>query len=156
MLIQNTAITVNAEPCWIVTNADGSPTGFEDSEPHYGTEEEARRVAQDLTSVGDPAPIVKRLDGVCASATMACGYRYDEDDEGIQHWPDTAEEFRRFLTVTMEYRTGARGALLCPADQGCEDCDGLATPLEAAEMSGQLDLPIGANRPNPSQGGEDR
>ncbi len=130
-----TAITTLPESCWIVTTADGEPTGFEDSEPHYPTEAEAQEAAASITTPGDPAPIVTRLDSPCTSATMACGYRYDEDDEGIQHSPDTADEFHKFLVYTMEYRTAPDGDLLCPHDRGCDECDEFAARLEAAEVS---------------------
>ncbi|MEU4558571.1 hypothetical protein AB0F72_09275 [Actinoplanes sp. NPDC023936] len=135
-----TAITTRTEPCWIVTLADGSPSGFEDSEPHYDNQGEAEKAATAITHADELPPIVKRLDGLCSSATTACGYRYDEDDEGIQHWPDSAEEFRKFLVFTMEYRSGERGDLLCPADRGCDECDALAADLETAEVRGQMPL----------------
>jgi hypothetical protein len=147
VLIHDTAITVTAEPCWIVTQADGSPTGFEDSEPHYASDSEARKVAYDLTCAGDPEPIVKQLDSPCASATAACGYRYDEDDEGEQHWPDSAEEFRTYLVGTADYRPGPNGSLLCPADRGCEECDALEPEVIPAEIPSQLDLPTTDVRP---------
>jgi len=131
-----TAITVNAEPCWIVTHADGSPSGYEDEEPHYATEDEARKAAADITYADDPVPVVKRLDNLCPSATAACGYRYDEDGEGVQHWPDTAEAFRVYLTGTADWREGSGGSLLCPAEHGCEECDAaLLRQYETGEVT---------------------
>lgn len=131
-------VTVNTEPCWIVTDADGSPTGFEDSEPHYATEDEANKVALDITSPGDPAPVVKVLDHLCASATAACGYTYDEDDEGVQHWPDSADAFREYLTGTADWRTGTGETLLCPVAHRCDECDAIAIQPLDAELPGQM------------------
>ncbi|GAA0493724.1 hypothetical protein Ade02nite_21230 [Paractinoplanes deccanensis] len=119
------SVTTNDHHCWIVTLADGSPTGFEDSEPHYASEDEARKFAKDITYPNDPPPIVKRLDHLCSSATTVCGYRYDEDDEGVQHWPDGAEAFQAWLVENAEYRLGAEGELLCPAVHDCNECDAI-------------------------------
>lgn len=128
-------VVTNPKSCWIVSNADGTPTGFEDSEPHYDGEDDARKVAKDIHSLGDPAPVVKQLDHLCSEATTACGYRYDEDDEGVQHWPDGAQEFQDWLTTHADYRLGADGDLLCPADRGCDECDATVLRQYEAEAS---------------------
>jgi hypothetical protein len=118
------SITTNTNPCWIVTKADGSPAGFEDSEPHFDTEAEACEAQATLTEEGEPPLVVKQLDNLCSEAVTACGYRYDEDDEGFQHWPDSAQEFQDWLT-NLGYRLDAGGELLCPVDHGCEECDAI-------------------------------
>ncbi len=130
------SVITNEHPCWVVTNADGSPVGFEDSEPHFDTEAEARKALPDFAREDEPAPVMKQLDHLCSSATTACGYRYDEDDEGVQHWPDGAEAFQAWLIEHADYRLGANGELLCPAEHGCDECD--ATVLrqyEAGEVN---------------------
>lgn len=129
-------IVTSTHPCWIVTNADGSPTGFEDSEEHYNSEDEARKAAANLAYANELPPVVKQLDHLCSEATTACGYRYDEDDEGVQHWPDGAQEFQGWLTRHADYRLDAEGDLLCPAERGCDECDAIALrQYEAGEVA---------------------
>lgn len=133
-------VTTAERPCWIVTHPDGSPTGFEDDEPHYATEAEARKFADDVTAAINPPLIVKKLDNPCSAAVTVCGYVYDQDEEGEQHWPDGAQAFQDWLTTHAGYRLSSGGELLCPLDHGCDECNALAPIAPPAELPGQMSI----------------
>jgi hypothetical protein len=137
-----TAITVRATPCWTLVHADGRPAGFEDSKPHFDTEADALKAAPGYGDVDIPAPTAKSLAGLCATATTVCGYTYDEDGEGVEHWPDAAA-LRRHLTAAG-WRFAPGGEMRCPAGHGCVDCDAAPDSPDLTRLPGQLDLITGA------------
>jgi hypothetical protein len=132
-------VTTATECCWIVVNADGSPVD-DDCESHHTTEAEAIKEAANLRYVGESAPVVKQLDHLCSSAVTVCGYVYDEDDEGAQHWPDRAEAFQDWLVKHADYRIGENGELLCPLNHGCDECNAVPQVVTPVELPGQMTL----------------
>lgn len=133
-----TAIVTRTEPCWTLIHADGRPAGFEDSEPHFDSEADALKAAPAYGDVDMPDPTAKVLDGLCSTATLACGYRYDEDDEGVEHW--TSPDLLRDHLLNDGYRPGADGAIRCPASHDCDECDALPDAPDYTPLPGQLAL----------------
>ncbi|MFI5934759.1 hypothetical protein [Actinoplanes sp. NPDC051494] len=133
------AISTYPEPCWTLVRADGRPVGPDDAEPHFDTEAQALAAVASWHDEDRPDPTPKRLTGLCSIATAACGYIYDEDDNGQQHWQDAQELHAHLLTV--DWSDLPNGEMRCSADSGaCEECDGLIPPLANAVIPGQLDL----------------
>ena len=148
------AITTRTEHCWVVVKADGRPVGYEDSEPHFDSEADAIEALPGFAVEGDPAPVVKRLDALCSSAVAACGYVYDEEGEGVEHWP-SAEDLHAHL-LTLDWRDLPDGQMHCSADPGvCDECDVLTPTPTGPEIPGQAELSFMNCRPN-SSGGEGR
>lgn len=136
-----TAIITNADPCWTLVRPDGS--NVSDFEPHFDTEAQAAEAAKRYLTDGEPTPKPDRLAGPCSIATAACGYVYDEDGEGQEHWA-SAEELHAHL-LTAEWRDLPGGEMHCSADPGeCDECDALVPPPVPAQLPGQLDLISGA------------
>lgn len=136
-----TAITTYTEPCWTFVRPDDDNAS--EFEPHFATEVQALEAVKYYTVEGKPPWTPKRLSGRCSIATAACGYVYDEDGEGQEHWP-SAEELHAHL-LTADWRDLPGGEMHCSADPGeCEDCDALLPSPAAPELPGQLDLISGA------------
>lgn len=131
-----TAIKTYSEPCWTLVRADGG--NVSEFEPHFDTEAQAREAANHYTDAGvTPAP--QRMTGLCSVATAACGYVYDEDAEGQEHWT-SAEELHAHL-LTVDWRDLPDGQMRCSADPGeCDECDALIPAPTPDELPGQLDL----------------
>ncbi len=107
-------ITQNEKTCWVLTDAAGE-------ERHYPGDLAAamKALEQDRTR-GTLAP----RDEPCWMAEALCGYVYDENGECAEHWPAPPDAFDRHL-MSVEWRRGPKGELLCPAYSTCE-CDALA------------------------------
>lgn len=133
-----TAITTRTEPCWTLIHADGRPAGFEDSEPHFDSKADALKAAPTYGDVDIPDPTPKVLAGLCSTATLACGYCYDENGEGVEHW-DSADQLRTHL-LNEGYRPGENGSLRCPAGHDCDECDGLPDAPDYTPLPGQFAL----------------
>jgi len=131
-------ITTSDSPCWTVAWPDGRPYS-EDFEAHHDTEEEAAKSVDHLLD-DEPRPIPKQLDHLCSTATTVCGYEYDRDDEGVQHWPDGADAFRDWLVKHAGYRLGEHGELLCPLDHGCDECNAVPQVVVPVELPGQMSI----------------
>jgi hypothetical protein len=131
-----TAITTRIEPCWTLVHADGSPVS--DIVPHYDTEADAVKAAGTFLLDPDQTLSPKLLDGLCSTAVLACGYRYDESNECVEHWP-SADQLRDHL-LKLGYRLGPDGSLRCPADMGCDECDAMPGAPDYTPLPGQLDL----------------
>lgn len=117
------AITTYTEPCWTLVRPDGA--NVSEFEPHFDTEEQARGAIGRYTDAG-VAPSPQRLAGLCSVATAACGYVYDEDGEGQEHWPSAQELHDHLLTV--DWRDLPNGQMRCSADPGaCDQCDEIAS-----------------------------
>lgn len=134
-----TAITVLDRPCWTLVQADGTEVDYDDTEPHFHSEAHARQSAEFYRRDSEPLPAPREVDGRCATATMECGYRYDEDGDGNQCWP-SADNLREHL-IGDGYRPLPDGGMRCPARMGCDECDAIPDPPVApTELPGQLAL----------------
>lgn len=143
------AITTYTEPCWTLVLPDGE--NVSEFEPHFDTEAQAIGAANRYTDAGI-RPTPQRLDGLCSVATAACGYVYDEDGEGQEHWSSPEELHAHLLTV--DWRDLPAGQMHCSADPGaCDECDEATPPPVVPEIPGQLDLINADSAPDP-QGGE--
>lgn len=135
------AITTYTEPCWTLVRPDGG--NVSEFEPHFDTEAQALEAAKRYVEDRQPVPTPRVLDGCCSVATAACGYVYDEDGEGQEHW-SSAEELHAHL-LTVDWRDLPGGDMHCSADPGaCDECDALIPPPAPAQLPGQLDLISGA------------
>lgn len=113
------AITTYTEPCWTLVRPDGGDVS--EFEPHFDTETQATEAASRYTDAG-VVPLPKRLDQLCSVATAVCGYVYDEEGEGQEHWA-SAEELHAHL-LTVDWRDLPDGQMHCSADPGgCDECD---------------------------------
>jgi hypothetical protein len=129
-----TSIVANPEACWALNHHDRDPADGE----HYDTRDAALAAAADHIKYGDPIPAIVQLPHLCHTATLACGYRYDEDDSWVEHW--TSAEALRTHLLKAGHRPGPDGTLCCPAGMGCIDCDATADVPDYAPPPGQLDL----------------
>jgi hypothetical protein len=137
----NRAITQYEGKCWRLEYADGKPVN--EFDPHFDSEEAALAAAPRYTDPDHKAvPVpVQEPDG-CFVAESACGYVYDEQGEGIEHW-DSAEDLLRHLVDKKGYRPGPPGQLRCPKSY-CEVCDAMPEPPAVEEpLPGQLALAVG-------------
>lgn len=106
------------EPCWVTARTDGVDCG--DPETHHHTQAEAEREA---TRLDQAAPLTAvRLDEPCWTATAECGYRYDEDGEGIEHGPTRADLLTALLAAGWRATTG--GGMTCGHNE-CDTCPSL-------------------------------
>lgn len=79
--------------CWIVRRQG---EGISAEERHY-TEQQAREEAETLNADGEPAT-VEQLTAPCVELTcQGCGWRVDEDDEGIIHF-ESIQQAREYVT----------------------------------------------------------
>lgn len=129
-----TAIVANAEPCWALNHHDRDPADGE----HYDTRDAALAAAADHIQDDDAIPALTQLPHQCHTATLVCGYRYDEDDSWVEHW--TSADAMRAHLLNAGHRPGPDGALRCPADVGCIDCDTTADMPDYSPIPGQLEL----------------
>jgi hypothetical protein len=139
------AITTYAEPCWTLVRPDSA--NVSEFEPHFDTEEQALEAVQRYTDAG-VAPTPRRLGGLCSIATAACGYVYDEDGEGQEHWT-SAEELHAHL-LTVDWRDLPDGSMRCPAEPGdCDECDMVenAVPAVAASRGTANSAPNASDAP---------
>lgn len=150
------AVTQSETPCWTLVHADGRPVGFEDTEPHFDNEEQARRAAPSYVRDEDddrPAPTTKQFNYRCFLATAECGYRYDEEGEGIEHHDDRD----RLISTLLDagWKAGPDGSMGCGEDS-CDDCSKLPADQPLVEIPGQLalapDVAPGVTRPDGSDG----
>ncbi len=109
-------ITQNKTPCWVITDPAGE-------ERHYDEETGARTGLSQRAGDGVTYTLTVR-DEPCWMAVALCGYVYDEDGECAEHWPAPPDAFDRHL-MSVEWRRGPNGELLCPEYSTCE-CDSLA------------------------------
>jgi 5'-deoxynucleotidase YfbR-like HD superfamily hydrolase len=103
-------------PCWTIMLDDGRPAGFEESEPHFLTEEDARRAKPEFQPGDEPPVYVAQLDTHCWVAHLFCGEQYvDDTDEAACHFAD-----EDVLLTSI----GERG-LFCvePGVFACDDVD---------------------------------
>jgi putative hydrolase of HD superfamily len=115
------------EPCWTIVRANGTPAGFEESEPHYLTEADARKDAPDFQREDDPPVRVIQLETHCWVAYLLCGeqFVYEGGDAPSCHFADetdvltSIEEEGLFLVEP--------GVFTCNGD-GCETCLPYAVP----------------------------
>lgn len=120
-------ITATETRCWIAVDADGKPAWHGEHETHTATREQALEdITRNYGGRTDLAPA--QLDRPCFVAVAACGSVYDEDGEGIEHWP-SAEELADLLR-SIDYTIGADGTVRCP--DFC-DCDCRAAPTGGVE-----------------------
>lgn len=134
------AIKTYTEPCWTLVRADGG--NVSEFEPHFDTKAQAEQAVGRYTDAG-VTPVPRQMTGLCSVATAACGYVYDEDAEGQEHWT-SAEELHSHL-LTVDWRDLPNGQMHCSADPDrCDECDALVPEPPATELPGQLDLISGA------------
>lgn len=107
------------EPCWTILLDDGTPAGFEECEPHYLSEEEARKAAPDYQREDEPPVKVVQMETRCWTATLLCGteYVYDRGDTDSNHF---ADEHNLIVCI------GESG--LFPAEPGVFACDSETCP----------------------------
>lgn len=101
-------------PCWVLPDA-----GNGQDERHWPSRAAA---LADLGRGGDPDhgrnAELRHNDAACWTATTVCGYQFDYDLDGQQHWPD--KEVLRGLLARLDYVIGQDGTLSCPsAADGC-------------------------------------
>ncbi len=134
-------------PCWTIMLADGRAAGFEESEPHFLTEEEAGKAVPDYQREDEPPVQVTQLNTHCWVATLLCGEQYvDETDEPAMHFADEAS----LLTSIAERGLFCvePGVFTCDND-GCATCLPYAIPrlhLHLADKAvelGELALKFG-------------
>lgn len=130
------AIETRTEHCWTLVRANGE--NVTEFQPHFDSEAKALEAASAYTDAGVlPTPL--RLDALCSVATAVCGYVYDEEAEGQEHWK-SAEELRAHL-LTVDWRDLPDGQMHCSADPGeCDECDAATPPPAPVQLPGQLDL----------------
>lgn len=126
-----TAIVANAEACWALNHHTEDPVDGE----HYDTRDAALAAAANHIIGGDPIPALVQLPHLCHTATLACGYRYDEDNTWVQHWT-SADQLRDHL-LNEGYRPGVDGTLRCPVGYGCDECDALPGVPDYTPFPGQ-------------------
>ncbi len=129
-----TGIAAGTEACWALNHHTGDPADGE----HYDTKDAALAAAADHIKHDDPIPALVQLPRPCFTATLACGYRYDEDDSWVEHW-QSADALRSHL-LKAGHRPGPDGTIRCPAGYGCVDCDALPDVPDYSPLPGQLDL----------------
>lgn len=80
--------TTSAEPCWTLVMPDGSePEDDGYGIPHFDTEADARKYLADVGENPIGQCIPQRLAAPCVELEcVRCGYRFDEDDEGVACW----------------------------------------------------------------------
>ncbi len=117
-------ITATTAHCWIAVGADGRPVWRGEHETHTATRKEAvDDIARHYPDRPDAAP--KQMDRPCWIAVCECGSVYDEDGEGIEHWPN-AEELTHLLR-SIDYTVDDAGRVRCP-----DFCDCSCQPSEVA------------------------
>ncbi len=114
-------ITQNRTPCWVITEPAGE-------ERHHGDLAAAMKDMEENRIRGT----VAQRDEPCWMAVSLCGYVYDEDGECAEHWPAPPEEFDRHL-MSVDWRRGPKGELLCPEYSTCE-CESLAAARAGATL----------------------
>lgn len=116
-------LTSGDEPCWIVVHPDGRPAielFFEENLLHFDTADEATKFITNARYADDPEPDVRphQLAEPCWTAVAACGYRFDEEDEGVTHFESRSQAAETVLRCDWRVRDGV---LRC-GDDLCEAC----------------------------------
>ena len=107
-------------PCWIVRRPGESDESA--NERHFSAEKDARDEAQRRINDDDIAT-VEQLPEPCITLTcQGCGYRVDEDDEGIIHF-ESHKQAREYvlgagegLGIVFDGDVLVRCCYDCPAD----------------------------------------
>lgn len=114
-------------PCWTILLPDGTPAGFEESEPHFLTEVEAHENVNNYQGEDAPPVHVVQLETCCWTAVLLCGteYVYDRGDFDSTHFADED------AVITCIGESGLYavepGVFTC-ADDTCEVCLPYAIP----------------------------
>ena len=115
-------ISQGERACWIVHDDRGEFDGDGDRVTHFATEAKATEYLSELER--DGLRVVENA-APCFTAVAVCGYVYDEDGEGIEHYPD-AESLADILRC-VDWTTTADGRWLCHGD-ACVPCFSLRFP----------------------------
>lgn len=103
--------------CWHLTWS-GEPAEIGERVPHYRTEAEAQtEIDRDET---DAVP--QQADEPCVQAVARCGFVYDEDGDGIEHF--TTPQDAHDAVTDAGWVVSADGVLHCPPGNGCDECHG--------------------------------
>lgn len=103
-----------ATPCWVLPDSKSMW-----DERHVDTHETA---VADLADVTDPDhgrdSEVAQRPSPCLLAVAACGYTYDEDGEGVEHFATQADLAAN--VISAGWTDGGPRGWLCAADSSCE------------------------------------
>lgn len=119
-------ITTNDRPCVHITLAGGADVAEEWMDPHYdptrlGDMQSALDLVQEMTREDAEegqrqAFVLRSLDHACSAlACDGCGYRFDEDGDGVYH-DDSPDHLASTATAEGWTRVGAKWFCLA------EDC----------------------------------
>lgn len=124
-------------PCWMLQNSAGE-SAFEDYEPHYLTEVEARKAAAEFGSFEDvPKPKVVQLETPCWAAVLLCGAEYVHEgyDYPSHHFEGEAD----LLTAMAEDNLfcAEPGVFTC-TDDDCIPCMPYAVPRQNQHLATRM------------------
>jgi hypothetical protein len=132
-------------PCWVLRLPNGEEAdlgAWEDT--HYSSEEEAAEAVKEMCDgYAGLSPV--RLPEQCWTATAACGYRYDEDAEGVEHALGRDREWFLAAVLAAGWKPVVGGGFTC-GDDGCDECADQPVAIAAPEMPGQTAL-LGGGEP---------
>lgn len=122
-------------PCWTIVTHDGRPAGFEESEPHYLTHQEADAERAGFQPEGEPpVKVIQVPDGFCCwVAYLHCGKQFvyrGPDDDAI-HFADETNLLDSMMMSDLPAVDGAAGVFACDEP----DC-ALCAPYQLAALTG--------------------
>jgi hypothetical protein len=134
------AITEVDGPCWVLRLANGKEEIGDWRDSHYASDTEAAKAAADMVGEDEPVHhIPVRLPARCWVATAVCGYRYDEDDEGVYH-DDDPDSLMAALR-SDDWKSVEGGGMTCGSD-ACAPCGTFVVAEPPAQIPGQLAWPL--------------
>jgi hypothetical protein len=142
--MRESAIVEVDGPCWVLRLANGKTEIGDWPDSHYASDTEAAKAAADMVGEDEPVRHVPvRLPARCWEATAACGYQYDEDDEGVEHAEDPGELMSALVSQGWKPIDG--GGMTC-GDDRCTTCTVLPVVQAPVEIPGQTALPVERTR----------
>lgn len=125
-----------AAPCWTLQDSNGLPA-FDEYDPHYLTEAEAREAVAEYGFKDGPKPTVVQLEDACWTAVLLCGeeFVYDGGDYPAIHFEGEAD----LLTSIAEDNLFPvePGVFTCNTDD-CAVCLPYATPRRNQHLAGRM------------------
>jgi hypothetical protein len=124
----------DTDRCWVVVKADGTdPDDDGYSSPHLRTEADIRHFLSGLGEHPMSQCVPKLLDQPCVTVECACGYRYDEDDEGVIHFEDQAQ---------ADEAVKGNGWTVVDGQPACPECTPQAKAVEAWNTQHPVGTPV--------------
>jgi len=123
----NPGVRALPEPCWTILTHDGRPAGFEESEPHFLSEAEARNNVKDYQREDEPPVKVAQLDRCCWTAVLLCGTQFVDESGDFpgDHFLDEADTI---AALGEEGLFAVEPGVFTCNDDMCRVCLPYATP----------------------------